>query len=83
MIHKITTPDQLADAYGKKEILPITSLAQVEFYIRHGVQPVLVYPSEKADIMAFWYLKKDTRKLYVDYRKYINDKYQVGEDLGD
>ena len=76
---EITTPEQLQEAYKDTKLIPVTSLAQVKFYVEHGVQPLLVYPSERADIMAFWYPKKDTYRLYVDYRKYINDKYQVGE----
>ncbi len=76
---EIITPEQLQEAYKDTKLIPVTSLAQVKFYVEHGVQPLLVYPSERADIMAFWYPKKDTYRLYVDYRKYINDKYQVGE----
>ena len=76
---EITTPEQLKKAYEGRTLIPVTSLAQVKFYVEHGAQPLLVYPSERADIMAFWYLKRDTYRLYVDYRKYINDKYQVGE----
>ena len=68
---EITTPEQLQEAYKDTKLIPVTSLAQVKFYVEHGVQ--------RADIMAFWYPKKDTYRLYVDYRKYINDKYQVGE----
>lgn len=79
----VITPDELIDEYGKDNLIPITSLSQVKFYTTHGAQPLLVYPSKKADIMAFWYLKsKTTRRLYVDYRKYINDKYISGEDDG-
>ena len=71
--------DSLIAKYGREELIPITSLSQVKYYIEHGIQPCFVYPSNRCDILAFWYLKKDTRKLFVDYRKYINDKYQVGE----
>lgn len=83
MQDKITTPEQLEEMYDMKNLLPITSLAQVKFYILHGEQPLLVYPSKKADIMAFWYPKNHTTKrLFTDYRKYINDKYQVGDISG-
>ena len=83
MATNITTPEQLQALYKNKNLIPVTSLAQVRFYTLHGAQPLLVYPSEKSeDIMTFWYLKKDTQKLFVDYRKYINDKYQVGEQTG-
>lgn len=59
-------------------MIPINKISQVEFYALRGVQPVLVYPSEKEKYkgkLTFWYTKESTRKLYVEYRKYMFDKY--------
>lgn len=71
----MTSIDDLYITYGKSSIVPISSIAQVRYYSEHNVQPVLVYPSEKEENkLTFWYLKDDTRSLYVQYRKYISDK---------
>lgn len=66
---EITTPEQLQEAYKDTKLIPVTSLAQVKFYVEHGVQPLLVYPSERADIMAFWYPKK----IHTDYMLIIEN----------
>ena len=45
-LHPVTNLEEAFDCYGKDNLVPITFLKQVKYYIQHCVQPILVYPKE-------------------------------------
>ena len=61
-LHPVTNLEEAFDCYGKENLVPITFLKQVKFYIQNCVQPILVYPKEGDDTkLTYWFLKAETQ----------------------
>lgn len=78
IVKDFKTIEDLKNEYGNNALIPINNILQVKFYALRGIQPLLVYPSEKEKCegkLTFWYTKDSTQKLYIEYRKYMSDKY--------
>lgn len=58
--------DEVIEAFGKDQIIPITCMKQVIFYISHFcIQPIWICPSEtNKGKMAYYFIKAETKKPY-------------------
>ena len=56
---------QAFDYFGRDNLVPITYLKQACFYIKHGVQPLFVYPDEdNGNRIVYWFERtEETRAL--------------------
>ena len=61
-LHPVTNLEEAFDCYGKENLVPITFLKQVKYYIQRNVQPILVYPKEGDETkLTYWFLKAETQ----------------------
>lgn len=69
---KLKTLQDAFDCYGEDKLIPIGKLKQALFYIKKGVQPVFMYPSEienKQDRATFWFLKSETQWVFKKWQE--------------
>ena len=61
-LHRVKTLEDAFNCYGRDNLVPITFLKQVKFYLQSEVQPVLVYPKEGDETrLTYWFLKAETQ----------------------
>lgn len=62
---KFYSLDEAISVYGKDSLVPISSIKQIIFYTKHGLQPEFVWESEKENgkIVA-WFHKKKSELVY-------------------
>lgn len=55
-LHPVKTLEDAFNCYGRDNLVPITFLKQVKFYLQNEVQPVLVYPKEGDETrLTYWF----------------------------
>ena len=62
---KFYSLEEAKSVYGENSLVPITSLKQLIFYTKHGLQPEFVWESEKENgRIVFWFHKKKSELIY-------------------
>lgn len=63
-LHPVRNLEEAFDCYGRDNLVPITFLKQVRFYLQNCIQPVLVYPKEGDESkLTYWFLKAETQYI--------------------
>jgi len=69
---KFLTLEEAKNCYGAENLIPISLLKQILFYVKQGCQPKFVWESEKEEghIVA-WFHKEETK---IIYRRWIGNR---------
>lgn len=62
---RLDNVDEAINYFGRDNLIAVTFTKQAIFYVRHGVQPVFVFPRENdGKQMVYWFKKsKETAAL--------------------